>query len=340
MNSETPPGRNEGSSSTVIAVIVVAVIMLCTLSLLGVLFVRWTTIPVVEKKDGVEEGQVAVEPDDESPLEKEPSEASPDGSAGAVEVIEQPAPPEPDAVTPPVEPPMPPESDAARPPSEEPMTSEPDAVEVPAEKPAAPKSDAATTPVEKPEPPESTDPKAPIEKPEPPMAPKVAEAKPPGPDSPAVKDDAADEKNLLSALPPYETVGVKTGDGPVRRSVVFSGEEHQYGIWAQPNEDRGTAQVSYLLKGQYMGLRGKAGICDVPDDVAIRDGASPSGVLRIYGDGNLLWESDSLAGFGAVEQFEIEVKGIELLALAVESSSPVASSRFAWGNLHLTTDEE
>jgi hypothetical protein len=194
--------------------------------------------------------------------------------------------------------------------------------------------------IEQPAQPEADARAVPVEEPAASSAPSVASASPPTASGAESKDNAADKKDYLSLLPPFETVGVKTNGGPVRRSVSFSGEEHQFGIWAQPNEDAGTAQVSFLLKDQFTGLRGKAGICDAPADAAIGDSAGPSGVFRIYGDGNLLWESDSPVGFGAVEQFEIDVKGIELLALTVESDSPAESSRFAWGNLELTRDEE
>jgi len=308
-----------------LAVIVVAVIVLSALALLWVLLDGGLTIPPDETGDGIKEGQVATKTDEESPLEEKPSELPPDGTSGTEKVIEQPASTEPDATTPPVEQPMPPEPDAAK---------------APAEKPAASETDAAAPPDEKPAPRESSTPKTPVEEPIPSSTPKAAKTMPPATGSAVAKDDTADEKDFLSLLSPFETVGVKTNGDPVRRSVALSGEEHQFGIWAQPAEDRGTAQLSYLLKGRFAGLRGKAGVCDAPDDAAISDNAGPSGVLRIYGDGNLLWESDLLTGAGAVEQFEIEVKGIELLALTVESDSPAELSRFAWGNLELTKGEE
>ena len=84
-------------------------------------------------------------------------------------------------------------------------------------------------------------------------------------------------------------------------------------------------------------MRGIAGICDRAADVDARQ-AKPAGTFRIYGDGNLLWESDLLVGCGANERFEIEVQGIQLVALVVESDVPAEIARFAWGDIELVKE--
>jgi hypothetical protein len=61
----------------------------------------------------------------------------------------------------------------------------------------------------------------------------------------------------------------------------------------------------------------------------------PVAVFRIYGDGNLLWESDRLSGRGAAQVLDVAVARIDLLALVCESESAAAVSAVAWGDLQL-----
>ena len=157
--------------------------------------------------------------------------------------------------------------------------------------------------------------------------------------TPPGDEDTPAKKNYLSMLTPFERVGLKTGDGVVPRSVAFSGQKCESVIWAQPEEDEGVAQVSYMLDDKFATLRGTAGISDAAGGAGAGD-QKPSAVFRIYGDSNLLWESEPLAGCGTAEQFEVQIKGIEVLALVAESSSPSEASRFAWGDVKLEATSE
>jgi len=157
--------------------------------------------------------------------------------------------------------------------------------------------------------------------------------------TPPGDEDTPAKKNALSRMTPFERVGLKTGDGGVPQSVAFSGQKCESVIWVQPEEDEGVAQVSYMLDGKFATLRGTAGISDAVDDAGTRD-QKPSAVFRIYGDSNLLWESEPLTGFGAAEQFEVQVKGIEVLALVAESTSSSEASRLAWGDVELKATTE
>lgn len=156
---------------------------------------------------------------------------------------------------------------------------------------------------------------------------------------PPAKEETSKSRTYQSLPRAFERVGVRAGDGEAPASVAFSGRKCKSIIWAQPDEDRGVSQLSYMLDGKYATLRGTAGISDAASDEQPGD-QKPSAVFRIYGDGNLLWESEPQNGFGAFQQFEIEVKGIDVLALTAESSSPSESSRFAWGDVELKVANE
>lgn len=150
------------------------------------------------------------------------------------------------------------------------------------------------------------------------------------------KPESGDYQSLPRA---FERDGMKADGGDVPRSVAFAGRKCESVIWAQPDEDEGVSQVSYMLDGKYATLRGTAGISDADDNARLGE-QKPSAVFRIYGDGNLLWESNPQLGFGAAQYFEIEVKGIEVLSLTAESSSSSESSRFAWGDVKLKATKE
>lgn len=151
------------------------------------------------------------------------------------------------------------------------------------------------------------------------------------------KEETPENEKFQSLPQAFERVDVREGDG-APEAVAFSGQKCKSFIWAQPDEDEGVSQVSYMLNGKFETLRGTAGICDATDEQP--GDQKPSAVFRIYGDGNLLWESDPQTGFGASRQFEVEVKGIEVLALMAESSSSSELSRFAWGDVELKATDE
>jgi hypothetical protein len=54
------------------------------------------------------------------------------------------------------------------------------------------------------------------------------------------------------------------------------------------------------------------------------------GTFRIYGDGNLLWDSGTMQGYGSSKQFDVAVEGLHQVVLVVESDSPSDVSLFAW----------
>jgi len=154
---------------------------------------------------------------------------------------------------------------------------------------------------------------------------------------PTAKEEVPESGNYQALPQAFERVDVKADDG-APEAVAFSGQKCKSFIWAQPDEDEGVSQVSYMLDGKFATVRGTAGICDA--DAEQPADKKPSAVFRIYGDGNLLWESEPQTGFGAAQQFEVEVKGIEVLALMAESSSSSELSRFAWGDVELKATDE
>lgn len=145
----------------------------------------------------------------------------------------------------------------------------------------------------------------------------------------------AERRDFLALHKPVEVDGA-IQDGSAVEAVAFSGNLHDFAIWTKPAEDRGTAQISYMLEGQFATLRGIAGISDVDEQTSTASTIdSPSGMFRIYGDGNLLWKSNTLAGFGAAQDFEVDVSGIEMIALVAETETTARDSSFAWGDVEL-----
>jgi hypothetical protein len=61
----------------------------------------------------------------------------------------------------------------------------------------------------------------------------------------------------------------------------------------------------------------------------------PKGTFHIYADGNLLWNSGPVEGFGSSKSFDVDVSGIRLLVFVVESDAVSAASPFAWADLQL-----
>lgn len=145
---------------------------------------------------------------------------------------------------------------------------------------------------------------------------------------------AADRGTYLAEQRPWEMVDVNTGGQPLARHVRIGGRSFAHAVWAQPTADRGTSQISYRLDGRAGRLHGVAGIADAAEGAGAEE-TVPAAVFRIYGDGNLLWESDRLSGRGAAQVLDIAVARSDLLALVCESESPAAVSAFAWGNLYL-----
>jgi hypothetical protein len=209
-----------------------------------------------------------------------------------------------------------PDQPAASPPDRDP------ARPTPGEEPGEPKAEPATkSPAAKP----SGETDAPAD------VPSTGKAKPPGEAAPRPEEspDSPDEFPVF-ALEPSEVVGVRTGDSPLRRTVAVDGTPHP-ALWAQPENDRGTSQLSLPLQGKYVRLQGRAAIADGGAENAVE----PAATFRIYGDGNLLWESETLRRYGVSQPFEVDVTGMALVALVTESDASSQASPLAWVDLRL-----
>lgn len=168
------------------------------------------------------------------------------------------------------------------------------------------------------------------------------------PDETTTEDAASEEPSdaapaspgaqSLAALTPSEIVDVQVGGQPLVRPVQIQGRTHRSAIWAQPVEDRGSCQISFVLERKYATVRGSAAIADpaVPPDAGAAAAEEPKAAFRIYGDGNLLWDSGTLTGHGSSREFRLDVSRIGLLALVAESDSPESVSRLTWVDAELT----
>jgi hypothetical protein len=145
---------------------------------------------------------------------------------------------------------------------------------------------------------------------------------------------AGPPRKPLVELTPLEVLNVRLGDTGLVRAAHVAGQSHASAIWAQPAENLGTCQISYPLRQAYQRLSGAAAVAD-----AVRESAAiPSGTFRIYGDGNLLWDSGTLEGYGSSRPFDVAVVGLRQVALVVESDSPSDVSQFAWVDLQLAAE--
>ncbi|MCY2986467.1 MAG: NPCBM/NEW2 domain-containing protein [Planctomycetota bacterium] len=139
----------------------------------------------------------------------------------------------------------------------------------------------------------------------------------------------------LSDLKPLEVVGVDLRSGELRRSVTLGGRTRPHGLRARPMAGQGECRLSYSLDGQYVQLRGVAGIqASGGGQVGEQERAS-SVVFRIYGDGNLLWESEPLREPGAAAPLDLNLSGVAVLALVVDCSDSAVSPDCVWGDLEL-----
>jgi hypothetical protein len=138
----------------------------------------------------------------------------------------------------------------------------------------------------------------------------------------------------LAELTPLEVLDIRLGDLDLVRLAKVAGEHHRWSIWAQPSADRGTCQISYPLQQAYQRLTGAAAVADASEEGA----EIPAGAFRIYGDGNLLWDSGTLAGYGVSKPLDVGVQGIRQVVLVAESDSPSEVSLFAWVDMHLVSE--
>ena len=153
------------------------------------------------------------------------------------------------------------------------------------------------------------------------------------PDLPAPESTAPARKQLAE-LTPLEVLDIRLDDTDLVRSAHVAGQSCPSAIWAQPVENLGTCQVSYLLRKAYQRLTGAAAVADAVGERT----EVPAGTFRIYGDGNLLWDSGTLQGYGSSKQFDVAVEGLHQVVLVVESDSPSDVSLFAWVDPQLVVD--
>jgi len=137
----------------------------------------------------------------------------------------------------------------------------------------------------------------------------------------------------LTQLPPIEVLGTGANAGDWRGAVASGGLAFGHAVRLRPTEDQGVAQIAFALKARFAQFRGVAAI--VGDETRDATGARqdlPQAIFRMYGDGNLLWESELLSGPGKHQEFQCDVRGVDVLTLVAESESPASISNFAWGD--------
>jgi len=154
---------------------------------------------------------------------------------------------------------------------------------------------------------------------------------------PSAERQADPASSSLTELTPIEVVGTGIHAGEWRGAVTCGARSFRQAIALRPAEDEGVVQIGFSLQARFARLRGVAATIGPPAGASA--GASqhhPQVVFRIYGDGNLLWESDRLVGPGQCQEFQCDVGGVDVLTLNAESESPASLSNFAWGEPLLT----
>jgi hypothetical protein len=161
----------------------------------------------------------------------------------------------------------------------------------------------------------------------------VASGRPPEKSSPSGFD--------VSTLSPIEVEADGVSRDAWRRSVGIGGQAYDRAVCLRPAENRGTTQIAFDIDGRFARLRGVAGIAD-PSSPNPAGAAQdrPQAVFRVYGDGNLLWESGPLTGRGDHRAFACSVAGVDVLTFVAESQSPANISDLAWSDLKLFPNTE
>ena len=137
----------------------------------------------------------------------------------------------------------------------------------------------------------------------------------------------------LTELTPIEIIGSGLNAGDWHAAVVCGPQSFPQAIALRPVEDGGSTQIAFQLKGRFAQLRGFAATVGGPTgESADVSQDHPRAVFRIYGDGNLLWESERLIGPGKCQPFQCNLGGVDVLTLTAESESPASLSQLAWGN--------
>ncbi len=155
----------------------------------------------------------------------------------------------------------------------------------------------------------------------------------------ATPADAPEREPVAAAdaltVPPSEIDGVRRGDQPIRRTVRLGGQSRDV-YWVQPETDRGTTQLGFAFQGQHARLRGTAAVADGGGD----DSVQPSARFRVYGDGNLLWQSETLTAYGTSESFDVAIGGLQMVALVAESDASSEASPLVWTDLRVLNDSD
>ena len=153
----------------------------------------------------------------------------------------------------------------------------------------------------------------------------------------AAKPAASTEREPAAAdaltVPPSEIDGVRRGDQPIRRTARLGGQSRDV-YWVQPETDRGTTQLGFAFQGQHARLRGTAAVADGGGD----DSVQPSARFRVYGDGNLLWQSETLTAYGTSESFDVAIGGLHMVSLVAESDASSEASPLVWTDLRVLND--
>lgn len=156
----------------------------------------------------------------------------------------------------------------------------------------------------------------------------------------AAAEDSAAEFPLVD-LTPLEVVGLGGHAGDWRGPVTIDGRLCQKSLLLQPPTGEDVAQIAFGLQKRFDRLAGVVAIvARDPSNPAGAGPQRPQAVFRLYGDGNLLWESELLAGFGAHRELACQVQGVEVLTLVAESQAAGEGACFAWGDLRLRPAEK
>lgn len=137
----------------------------------------------------------------------------------------------------------------------------------------------------------------------------------------------------LTELPAIEVIGSGLNGGDWHAAVACGQQSFPQAIALRPVEDGGSTQIAFELKARFAQLSGFAAtVGGQTGDSADASQDQPRAVFRIYGDGNLLWESERLIGPGKCQPFQCSLRGVDVLTLTAESESPASLSNLAWGN--------
>jgi hypothetical protein len=140
----------------------------------------------------------------------------------------------------------------------------------------------------------------------------------------------------LAELSPLEVAGIGDNAGAWHRTLTIGGKVFENTILLPPAPGEDVVQIAFGLQKRFDRLAGSVAIVsNASDHPADANQEGPQAVFRLYGDGNLVWESGVLSGFGVPRELTCEVRGVEVLTLVAESQAAADSACFAWCNPRL-----